>query len=167
MLEKSKIRYFSHYFLLLPSVVGAVYVLIQLAVDLILSDSNYWNLFTLISCCCLSFATLIFVTVFNKKSDFVKGVSSYVIILYVSCLISFILNFIRYNFGLSKHCAFNYDISFLLNVYIFAIILTTISNVIFFYVIVRLNLTFKWLYLLILLAAMIVQYFVTHSFRMI
>lgn len=168
MLEKSKVKYFSYYFLLLPFVLGVLYISIQfLVVYCIFKDSDYDILFTITSCLLLSLITLGLTLCFKERSQFVKDFSEYVIILYVSCLLSFIIHFWRFNFGTIRRCAYNFDISEVKNIYNLTICFTTIINVIFFYIIRYNRLKFKRLYVILFILAMIAQFFFTRHFRMI
>jgi hypothetical protein len=168
MLEKSKIKYFSYYFLLLPFVLGALYISIQfLVVYCIFKDSNYDTLFTIASCLLLSLITLGLTLYFKERSQFVKDFSEYVIILYISCLLSFIIHLWRFNFGTIRRCPYNFDISETENLYNLTIIFTTIINVIFFYIIKYNRLKFKKLHVILFVLAMIAQFFFTRHFRMI
>lgn len=66
-----------------------------------------------------------------------------------------------------RRCAYNFDISEAKNIYDLTIPFTTIINVIFFYIIKYNRLEFKKLHIILLVLAMIAQFFFTRHFRMI
>jgi len=167
-LEKSKIKYFSYYFAILPLVLGIIYISIEYFVIYILINNNkYDTIFTILSCFLLSFITLILSLCFRQKNQFIRDFSQYVIIFYISCLLSFILYFVRFNLGITHHCAYAFDISYVKNIYNLTIIFTTITNVIFFYIFKYYKLKFKQLHIAVFILAMLAQFFFTRGFRMI
>ncbi len=167
-MKESQIKYFGYYFLLLPFILGALYISIEfLVVYYIFKDSNYDTLFTIVSCLLLSFITLGLALGFKEKSKFIKDFSEYTIILYASCLLSFVIHVWRFNFGTIRRCRLNFDISEVENIYFLTILFTTIINVILFYIIKYNKLKFKTLHLILFVLVMIAQFFFTRHFRMI
>jgi hypothetical protein len=164
---KLKVKYFSYNFLLLPLCIGLLYGSIQVIVQgFLLNGSAYRDMSLVLSC--LIFSIFMLCTVLPLRgNEFVIDVYKYAIILYLSCLISAVIYFLRFNLGITNYCPFNYDILHLKNVYVLTFVCTTITNMIFFFIIQRVKLSFSLLHLVIFICAMIVQFYFTRGFRMI
>ncbi len=168
MPERSNLNYFVYHFFWLPVSVGALYISIQyFVVYHLLNFGNYDILFTITSCLLLSFINLGFALIGKERNQFVKDFSEYVIILYLSCMLSFFIHFCRFNFGTVRRCAFDLDISEVKNMHDVAILFTSVINIIFLCIIRRYKLKIRVLHFVLLILAMVAQFFYTRSFRMI
>lgn len=166
MLAKSKVKYFSYYFVLLPILLGILYGVIEIFVQGFLLKDSYSGYPTVVCCFILSVVILI-LNFFFKQTDLLKDISKYSMVLFASCVVSVIFFMFRFNLGFTNYCARSFDILVVRNVYAFTFVLTTITNFIFFYLIKKLNLNFTILHIAIFVCAMIVQFVFTHGFRTI
>ncbi|SIT21186.1 hypothetical protein [Chryseobacterium gambrini] len=168
MPERSNLNYFAYHFFWLPVTVEALYISIQyFVVYHLLNFGNYDILFTITSCLLLSFVNLGFALIGKERNHFVKDFSEHVIILYLSCMLSFFIHFCRFNFGTVRRCALYIDISEVKNMHDVAILFTSVINIIFLCIIRRYELKIRVLHFVLLILAMVAQFFYTRSFRMI
>lgn len=157
----------TYFFIILPLGISLIYASIQFLVSVyILYPVEYERITTVFSTFLLSLVLLIF-SLIKKDNIFIQDLSKYGIILYASCLFSFIPKFWKFNFGKLHYCKRNFDISYVENVYEISTILTCLTMLIFFKINHRLNLKFTSFHIIIFICAMTVQFFITKSFRMI
>lgn len=167
MLAKSKLKYFSYTLVILPIATVVIFTIFKVLVYKIGQNNSYYkwidNLVTHNSI----LVVILFFNYFLKNSFLLKEFIRSNLLFYISFLISLIINFLIYNLEFLHHCKANYDISFVINIFIIGTVLSSIAAFLCCYLGFKNKVRFSALDLLILFIFIVFQFFLTQGFRII
>ena len=167
MLDKSKLKYFSCSFVILPITTIIVFTIVKLLEYKIGNESTYYKwIDNLLAHSSVLLIILLFSCV-SKKNSLLKEFVKCNVIFYISFLISLLSNFLIYNLDFLHHCKFDYDISFVINIYITGVVLSSLATAMCSYLVNIYKIKFSFLDAIILSTFILMQFFLTHGFRII
>lgn len=167
MLEKSKVKYISYNFFLVPFIVLLFYIISEyISLNILFGQTNYQILHLLFAVFGLSLFMFILGILFGSQSQFIKDLIRCNIILYLSFIFVAVIYWARLNLGNINYCAFDYDVNLVSNIYALVVICTSIINITFYSLIKYLNIEFKLINFLVLLSGFLLfQFLATKGFR--
>ena len=167
MLTKSKLKYFSNILVILPIITVIIFTIIKVIVFKIWQNSSYYKWIDNLVAHNSVLLVILFFNYFLKNSFLLKEFIKSNVLFYISFLISLIINFLIYNLEFLHHCKANYDISFVINIYIIGTILSSIATFLCCYLGFKNKVRFSALDLLVLLVFIVFQFSLTQGFRII
>lgn len=161
MMENSKLKYFTYCFLLLPLTAVISYLMIRFFILYYVIDDGKYKIITPgVSYLLLSFTVLGLSLFFKRKNSFIKELTQYTVVLYISYVCLLMINGAGLNSAGSNLYSQNANAVELYRIYHITVIFTAFTVTILMCAVNFNALKFKKLHVVLLLLAIVVQHFI-------